>query len=36
MSEAQLLDALELTLRRIQALTPPDKAAWDANEVLHR
>jgi uncharacterized protein with HEPN domain len=33
-SRAQLLDALEATLLRIESLTPADKALWDTDEVL--
>ncbi|MDP8929037.1 MAG: DUF86 domain-containing protein [Actinomycetota bacterium] len=34
MSDAELLSSLEATLLRIQALTPADKAAWDADDLL--
>jgi uncharacterized protein with HEPN domain len=30
---AELLDALEATLLRIETLTPPDQAAWEADEL---
>lgn len=33
MSDAALLAVLDSTLRQIQALTPPAKPAWDADEV---
>lgn len=33
MTPADLLDALEATLLRIETLTPSDQAAWEADEL---
>lgn len=33
MSDAALIAAVSSTLRQVQALTPRDKPAWDADEV---